>query len=178
MLGNCSCFYFRLLTFFKIKPPGTTINRSVKQFGSTSRPTFCWSSSLFKLFAKGYWQTTILRWHAKSYNVFNILPHIGSFQLGYTHDTCICIPYIFGHFKYISTCYPLNKAKVMFKGVRYNQFYFPMLNASVTFALRRVYDAPTMSKSPFRCGLRRETLRSSYGFTGIVASRILFNSAQ
>ena len=51
-------------------------------------------------------------------------------------------------------------------------------NASVTFALRRVYDARTMSKSPFPCGLRRETLRSSYGFTGIVAFTILFNSAQ
>ena len=36
----------------------------------------------------------------------------------------------------------------------------------------------TMSKLPFPCGLRRETLRSSYGFTGIVASTILFNSAQ
>ena len=50
--------------------------------------------------------------------------------------------------------------------------------ASVTFALRRVYDARTMSKSPFPCGLRRVTLRSSYGFTGIVAYTILFNSAQ
>ena len=33
MLGNCSCFYFRLLTFFKIKclqnkPPRTTIGVS------------------------------------------------------------------------------------------------------------------------------------------------------
>ena len=37
--------------------------------------------------------------------------------------------------------------------------------ASVTFALRQVYDACKMSKSPFPCGLRRETLRSSYGFT-------------
>ena len=51
-------------------------------------------------------------------------------------------------------------------------------NASVTFALLRVYDARTMSKSPFPYRLRRETLRSSYGFTGIVASTILFNSAQ
>ena len=40
------------------------------------------------------------------------------------------------------------------------------------------YDEYTMSKSPFPCGLRRETLRPSYGFTGIVASTILFNSAQ
>ena len=53
-----------------------------------------------------------------------------------------------------------------------------ILLASVTFALRRVYDARTMFKSPFPCGLRRETLRSSYGFTDIVASTILFNSAQ
>ena len=35
-----------------------------------------------------------------------------------------------------------------------------------------------MSKSPFPCGLRRETLRSSYGFMGTVASTILFNTAQ
>ena len=63
MLGNCSCFYFRLLAFFKIKllkinhqgPPS-----GIKQFVSRSRPTFCWSSSGFKLFAKGYWQTTKL----------------------------------------------------------------------------------------------------------------------
>ena len=52
------------------------------------------------------------------------------------------------------------------------------INASVTFALRQVYDAPTMSKSPFPYGLRRKTLQSSYGFTGIVASTILVNSAQ
>ena len=52
------------------------------------------------------------------------------------------------------------------------------INASVTFALRRVYDAHTMSKSPFPCSLCRETLRSSYGFGGIVASTILFDSAQ
>ena len=28
MLGNCSCFYFRLLTFLKNKPPRTTIRVS------------------------------------------------------------------------------------------------------------------------------------------------------
>ena len=50
-------------------------------------------------------------------------------------------------------------------------------NASVTFAFRWVYIAHMMSKSPFPCGLRRETLRSN-GFTGILASTILFNSAQ
>ena len=60
MLGNCSCFYFRLLTFFKItflKINHQDHHQSVKQFGSRS---FCWSSSGFKLFAKDYCQTTKL----------------------------------------------------------------------------------------------------------------------
>ena len=44
MLGNCSCFYCRLLTFLKNK--FLQINhqdhyQSVKQFGSRSRRTFC-----------------------------------------------------------------------------------------------------------------------------------------
>ena len=39
------------------------------------------------------------------------------------------------------------------------------------------YSEYSMSKSPFPCGLRRETLRL-YGFMGTVASTILFNSAQ
>ena len=39
--------------------------------------------------------------------------------------------------------------------------HFLVLHASVTFALRQVYDVRTMSKSPFPCGLRRVTLRSS-----------------
>ena len=63
MLGNCSCFYFRLLTFFKIKflkinhpgPPS-----ECQTVGSRSRRTFCWSSSGLKMFAKAYWQTTKL----------------------------------------------------------------------------------------------------------------------
>ena len=63
MLGNCSCSYFRLLTFSKIRVLKVNTqdhHQSVKQFGSRSRPTLCWSSSGFKLFAKGYWQTTKL----------------------------------------------------------------------------------------------------------------------
>ena len=64
MLGNRSCFYFRLLTFFKItfffKINHQDHHQSVKQFGSRSRSTFYWSSSGFKLFAKGYWQMTKL----------------------------------------------------------------------------------------------------------------------
>ena len=62
MLGNCSCFYFRLLTFFKIKflkinhpgPPSECQNVWIQI------RTFSWSSSGLKLFAKGYWQTTKL----------------------------------------------------------------------------------------------------------------------
>ena len=53
MLGNCPCFYFRLMTFFKIKfflkkKNTQDHHRSIKQFGSRSRPTFCWSSSGLK----------------------------------------------------------------------------------------------------------------------------------
>ena len=64
LLGHCSCFYFRLPTFFKIKffLKITTQGhqQSVKQFGSRSSPTFCWSLSGFKLFAEGYCQSTKL----------------------------------------------------------------------------------------------------------------------
>ena len=61
MLGNCSCFYFRLLTFFKnilLQIKHLVSSSECQKFVSRSRPTFCWSSSGFKLFAKGYWQTT------------------------------------------------------------------------------------------------------------------------
>ena len=40
-----------------------------------------------------------------------------------------------------------------------------------------VYDARVISKSPFLCSNRRGTMRSLYGFTGIVASTILLTSA-
>ena len=64
MLGNCSCFYFHLLSFFKIKflkinHPGRPPSEC-QTVWIQIRPTFCWSSSGFKLFAKGYWQTTKL----------------------------------------------------------------------------------------------------------------------
>ena len=116
MLGNCSYFYFRLLTFFKIK--FLKINhpdhhQSVKQFGSRSRPTFCWYSSVYKLFAKGYWQTTKLstgmqRVTGKYFSV----QYIVSYR----------VIHAYVYHKYWDTlntfnmlC-PLNKAKVIFKG--------------------------------------------------------------
>ena len=41
---------------------------------------------------------------------------------------------------------------------------------SIMPRLHLPYEEYTIPKSPFPCGLRRETLRPSYGFTGIVAS--------
>ena len=117
MLGNCSCFYIRLLTFFKIKFLRTNHqdhHQSVKQFGSRSRPTFCWSSSGFKLFAKVYWQTTKLSTAmqrvitGKYFSVQYIVSYIDI--------------HAYVYHKYSDTlntfnmlC-PLNKAKVIFKG--------------------------------------------------------------
>ena len=62
MLGNSSCSLFSSADFlqnyvFTNKPPGTTMGVS---------------------------NTLDTVWHAKSYNRYNILSHIGSFQLGYT----------------------------------------------------------------------------------------------
>ena len=48
MLGNCSCFCCRLLTFFKMnffKKFFQELYQSVKQFGSRSGPMFCRSWS-------------------------------------------------------------------------------------------------------------------------------------
>ena len=55
MLGNCSCFCCRLLTFFKMnffKKFFQEHYQSVKQFGSRSGPMFCLSRSGSKLLAK------------------------------------------------------------------------------------------------------------------------------
>ena len=55
MLGNVSCFFCRLLTFFNINYFKKLFQKhfqSVKRFGSRSGPTFCRSWSGSKLFAK------------------------------------------------------------------------------------------------------------------------------
>ena len=113
MLGNCSCFYFRLLTFFKIK--FLTINHP----GPTSEYQtdwiqISWSSFGSKLFAKSYWQTTKLSTGMQRVitGKYFSVQYIVSYR-----DIHVYI-----YHKYSDTlntfnmlC-PLNKAKVIFKG--------------------------------------------------------------
>ena len=114
MLGNCLCFYFRLLTFFKIKfflknkSPRTTIRVSNSLDPDQDR------HSGFKLFAKGYWQTT----------------KVSTGMQRVITGKCFSVQYIVSYWdihaylnhKYSDTLntfnmlYPLNKAKVIFKG--------------------------------------------------------------
>ena len=60
MLGNFSCFYFFCKYFKKIFQ---VHYQSVKRFGSRAGPTFCWSWSGSKLFAKviSKWQKSPAR---------------------------------------------------------------------------------------------------------------------
>ena len=117
MLGNCSFFYFRPLTFFKIKflkiiHPG--LHQGVKQIGSKSRQTFCWSSSGFKLFAKGYWQTTKL-----STGMQRVIAG-KYFSVQYTVAYTDIHAYVYHKYSdtlnTFNTLCPLNKANVIFKG--------------------------------------------------------------
>ena len=99
---------------FKNKPPRTTIRESVIQFESRSRRSFCWSSSGFKMFAKGYWQTTKL-----STGMQRVITG-KYFSVQYIVSYRDIHAYVYH--KYSDTlntfnmlC-PLNKAKVIFKG--------------------------------------------------------------
>ena len=79
------------------------------------------------------------------------------------------------HHKCLSSPFSFVVINMYWLTIKYTKRMIPY--ASVTFALRRFYDART-TKSPFPCSLRRENLRSLYAFAGIVASTILLNSAQ
>ena len=83
MLGNCSCFYFRLLTFFKIM---------ILQINHPGPPSECqtvWThikTDILLVFIlvqtvckRLLADDKIIHWHAKSYNRYNIVSHIGSF---------------------------------------------------------------------------------------------------
>ena len=110
-------FLFSSATFFKIE--FLKINhqdhyQSVKQFGSRSRLTICWSSPGFKLFAKGYWQTTKL-----STGMQRVITG-KYFSVQYIVSYRDMHAYVYH--KYLDTlntfnmlC-PLNNAKVTFKG--------------------------------------------------------------
>ena len=115
MLGNCSCFYFRLLAFFKSKflkinhpgPPSEC---------QTVWIQFCRSSSGFKMFAKSYWQATKL-----STGMQRVITG-KYFSVQYIVSYRDIHAYVYH--KYSDTlntfnmlC-PLNKAKVIFKGSR------------------------------------------------------------
>ena len=117
MLGNCSCFYFRLLTFFKIKL------LKINHLGTPSecqtvwiqiKTTFCWSSSGFNLFAKGYWQTTKL-----STGMQRVITG-KYFSVQYIVSYRDIHAYVYHKYSdTLNTCNmlcPLNKAKVIFKG--------------------------------------------------------------
>ena len=118
MLGNCSCFYFRLLTFFKIKflkinhqgPPSECQTVWI-QIKTDILLVFIWVQTV----AKGYCQTTKISTGmqrvitGKYFLVFNILSHIGIYMRHVYHkyqDTL----------NTFNMLYPLNKAKVIFKG--------------------------------------------------------------
>ena len=117
MLGNCLCFYFRLLTFFiikflKINHPGPLSECHIVWIQIKTQ--FCWSSSGFKLFAKCYWQTTKL-----STGMQRVIT-CKNFSVQYIVIYRDIHAYVYH--KYSDTlntfnmlC-PLNKAKVIFKG--------------------------------------------------------------
>ena len=140
MLGNRSCFYFRPLTFFKIK--FLKINRSRPpsecqtvwiQIKTDILLVFIW----VLLFAKGYWQTTKLSTGMQRVitGKYFSVQYIVSYR--YIHA--------YVYHKYSDTLntfnmlWPLNKAKVIFKGSGLNQFYFPMLNGTLSFLQKYLF---------------------------------------
>ena len=54
----------------------------------------------------------IIHWHAKSYN-FSV-----QYIVSPKEYTCICIPYIFGHFKYIQHAMPFKQNKSNFQRIQ------------------------------------------------------------
>ena len=65
--------------------------------------------------------------------MFNILSHIGSFQHVYVYHKYLDTLNIFD-----MLC-SLNKAKVILKGSSKNQFYFPMLNGTLSFLQKYLF---------------------------------------
>ena len=114
ILGNCSCFYFRLLTFFKIKflkinhpgPPSECQTVWI-QIKTDILFVFNWVQIVCKRLLA---DNKIIHWHAKSYKYLSV-QYIVSYR-----DI-----HAYVYHKYSDTlntfnmlC-PLNKAKVIFK---------------------------------------------------------------
>ena len=98
---------------------------------------FKYHSSVFKLFAKGYWQTTKL-----STGMQRVMTS-KYFSVQYIVAYRDIHAYVYH--KYLDTlntfnmlC-PLNKAKVIFKGSSLNQFNFLMLNGTLSFHQKYVF---------------------------------------
>ena len=108
MLGNCSCFYFRLLTFFKIKflkinhpgPPSECQTVWI-QIKTDILLVFIWVQNVCKRLLAN---DKIIHWHAKSYNRYN--RDIHAYVYHKYSDTL----------NTFNILCPLNKAKVIFKG--------------------------------------------------------------
>ena len=140
MLGNCSCFYFRLLTFFKIKflkinhpgPPSECQTVWI-QIKADILLVFIWVQTAFKrLLADDKLSTGMQRVITGKY-----------LSVQYTVSYRDIHAYVYH--KYSDTlntfnmlC-PLNKAKVIFKGSSLNQFYFPMLNGTLLFLQKDLF---------------------------------------
>ena len=117
MLGNCSCFYFRLQTFFKIK------FLKINHPGPLSECQTVWIKIKTDILLVCIWVQTvckrlladdkIIHWHAKRLQVntlvFNILSHIGRDVHAY-----VCHKKSDTLNTFNMLC-PLNKAKVIFK---------------------------------------------------------------
>ena len=111
MLGNCSCFYFRLLTFFKIKfffkkktkHPGPPPERQTVwiQIKTEILSVFIWVQPVCKRLLA---VDRIIHWHAKSYNRLILsVQYIVSYRDMYMHVYTINIRTLQIH----STCYAL-----------------------------------------------------------------------
>ena len=139
-LGNCSCFYFRLLTFFKIKflkvkhpgPPSECQTVWI-QIKTVIMLAFIWVQTVCKrLLADDKLSTGMQRAITDKY--FSV-KFIASYRDIHAHV----------YHKYSDTlntfnvlC-PLNKAKVILKKSSLNQFYFPMLNGTLSFLQKYLF---------------------------------------
>ena len=116
MLGNCSCFYCRLLTFFKLKflkinhsgPPSECQTVWI-QIKTDILLVFIWVQNVCKRLLAN---NKIKHWHAKSYKKYFSVQYIVSYRGIHAYV----------YHKYSDTlntfnmlC-PLNKAKLIFKG--------------------------------------------------------------